>query len=55
VSTTYKMSECGKQLLNKAICDGQIANPSVLWTDIAKSVKYTYGERTHVLRDNTVC
>jgi hypothetical protein len=49
------MSECGKQLPNKAIHDGQIANPSVLRTDIAESVKYTYRERTHGFRDNTVC
>jgi hypothetical protein len=30
----YKTSECGKQLPNKAICDGQIAIPSILRMDI---------------------
>jgi hypothetical protein len=54
-TSIYKTSECGKQLPNKAIYDGQIANLSVLRTDIAKSVKYTYGKRTHGFRDNTVC
>jgi hypothetical protein len=46
------MSKYGKQLPNKAICDGQIANPSVLRMDIAESVKYTFRERTHGFRDN---
>jgi hypothetical protein len=54
-TSVYKMSEHGKQLLNKAIHDGQIANLSVPRTDIAESVKYTYGEETHGFRDNTVC
>jgi hypothetical protein len=51
----YKMSECGKQLLNKAICDGQIANSSVPRTDIAECVSYTYRESTHGFRDSTAC
>jgi hypothetical protein len=54
-TSIYKTSECGKQLLNKAIHDGQIANPSVPRTDIAKSISYTYGESTHGFRDNTAC
>jgi hypothetical protein len=54
-TSVYKMSECGKQLLNKAICDGQIANPLVPRMDIAESVKYTYGESTHGFRDSTAC
>jgi hypothetical protein len=52
-TSVYKTSEYGKQLPNKAIRDGQIANPLVLMTDIAKSVKYTFGERTHGFRNNT--
>jgi hypothetical protein len=54
-TSVYKTSECGKQLPNKAIRDGQIANPSVPRTDIAESVSYTYGESTHGFRDNTAC
>jgi hypothetical protein len=54
-TSVYKTSECGKQLPNKAIRDGWIANPSVPRTDIAKSVSYTYGESTHGFRDNTAC
>jgi hypothetical protein len=54
-TSIYKISKCGKQLPNKAICDGWIANPSVPRTDIAESVNYTYGESTHGFRDNTAC
>jgi hypothetical protein len=54
-TNVYKTSERGKQLLNKAICDGWIANPSVPRTDIAESVSYTYRESTHGFRDNTAC
>jgi hypothetical protein len=54
-TSIYKTSKCGKQLPDKAICKGQIANPSVLRMDIAESVKYTYGEETHGFRDNTAC
>jgi hypothetical protein len=39
-TSVYKMSECGKQLPNKAICDGQVANPSVPRMDIAESISY---------------
>jgi hypothetical protein len=53
-TSVYKMSECGKQLQNKAIYDGQIANSSVSRTDIAKSVRYIYRERTYSFRGNTV-
>jgi hypothetical protein len=54
-TSVYKMSKCGKQLPNKAIHNGRIANPSVPRTDIAKSVSYTYGESTHGFSDDTAC
>jgi hypothetical protein len=54
-TSVYKMSERGKQLPNKAIRDGRIANPSVPRTDIAESISYTYGENTHGFRDTTAC
>jgi hypothetical protein len=54
-TSIYKTPECGKQLPNKAIYDSQIANPSVPRMDIAESVKYIYGKRTHGFKDNTAC
>jgi hypothetical protein len=54
-TSVYKVSKHGKQLPNKAICDGQIANPSVPRMDIAESIRYTYRESTHGFRDNTAC
>jgi hypothetical protein len=44
------MSEHGKQLSNKAICDSWIANLSVLRTDIAKLLDVGRGEGSKNVR-----